>query len=51
MNIVERALCVLEQSGYNIEVEDNIIYVNGEEVSPMDVIGAALSIRSMQTDI
>jgi hypothetical protein len=51
MNIVEVALCVLERAGYDVEVEDNIIYVNGEEVAPTDVIGAAPRIRSMQTDI
>ena len=51
MNIVENALCVLEDAGHNVEVEDNIIYVDGEEITPTEAIGAALSIRAMQTDI
>lgn len=51
MNIVENALCVLEDAGHDVDVEDNIIYVDGYEVTPAEAIGAALSIRSMQTDI
>ncbi len=51
MNIVENALYVLEDAGHAVEVELGVIYVDGEEVTPAEAIGAALSIRSMQTDI
>lgn len=51
MNIVENALRVLERAGHEVEVDGNVIYVDGEEITAAEAIGAALSIRSMQTDI
>lgn len=51
LNIVENALMVLEQAGHDVKVENSTIYVDGDEVTPAEAISAALSIRSMQTDI